>query len=163
MFFKYLIGSIQLDPQAYSGIAADRGVLKQAFIIAALSSVATGIGNSGGYPDRILLAALFAFVAWLAWVLLIYILGAKVVREVDTQTEIGALFRIAGFASVPGLIRLLAYLPPFAGIVSVGAMLWMLAMMVVGVKESFGYRSMPRAIAVTLLSWPFYQWLLSLG
>jgi len=163
MSLKYFIGAIQLDPHAYSDIAADRGALKQAIIFAIFSSVSTGIGNAGGYPDKIPIAAVFAFVAWLAWVLLIYIIGTKVLREPDTQTEIGVLFRIAGFASIPGLVRLLAYLPPFTGIVSAGAMLWMFTMMVVGVQQSFRYRRMPRAVAVTLLSWPLYQWLLSQG
>ncbi len=163
MFFKYCIGAIQLNPQTFSDIASDRGVLKQAIILAILSSITTGIGNASGYPERIPLAAGYAFVAWLAWVFLIYILGAKLFREADTQTNISTLLCIAGFASMPGLIRILAYLPPFAGIVSAGAMLWMLAMMVVGTKEALKYRQMPRAIAVTLLSWPLYQWLLSQG
>lgn len=163
MFFKYFIGAIQLDPQTYSDIAADRGILKQAFILAILSSITTGIGNANGYPERIPLAAGLAFVAWLAWVLLIYILGAKLFGESKTHTNISSLFCIAGFASIPGLIRILAYLPPFAVIVSSGAMLWMLGMMVVGIKAALQYRQMPRAIAVTLLTWPLYQWLLSQG
>lgn len=161
MFFKYLIGAIQLVPQTYSDIAEDRSVLKSALILAIFSSVATGVGNASGYPEKIPIAAGFAFVAWMAWALLIYILGTKLFRETDTPTDMIALFSIAGFASLPGLTRILAYLPPFTGIVSAGAMLWMFAMMVVGIKQAFHYRSMPRAIAVTLLSWPFYQWLLS--
>lgn len=163
MLLKSLIGAIQLDPQAYSDIAADRGMLKQAFVIAAFSSLTTGIGNSSGYPDKIFLSALFAFVAWLAWVLLIYVLGAKLFSEPDTEIELGAFFCIAGFASLPGLSRLLAYFPPFALIVSTGATLWMLAMMTVGVKQVFAYRRMSRAVLVTLLSWPLYQWVISQG
>jgi len=161
MFSTYFIGAIQLFPQSYSDIAADRGVTKQAFILAILSSIATGVGSVDGYPEKIPLAALFAFVAWFTWVLLIYILGTKVLREPGTKVEIGALFRVAGFASLPGLIRVLAYLPPFAVIVSAGSTIWMLAMMLIGVQQSFACRRMSRVIAVTLLSWPLYQWMLS--
>ena len=163
MFSKYIIGAIQLDPATYSDISSDPSVLKQAMVLALLSSVATGIGNVGGYPERIPLASAFALLAWLAWVLLIYLLGAKVFRETGTQTDIGALFRIAGFASLPGLLRLLAYFPPFSAIVSGGATIWMTAMMVVGVKAAFSYPRMSPAVGATLLSWPLYQWLLLQG
>ena len=58
-----------------------------------------------------------------------------------------------GFATAPGLLRLFGVLPgvtiPAFAITSV----WMLAAMVVGVRQALDYTSTARAIAVCAIGW----------
>jgi len=159
MFFNRIVRAIQLDPQVYAEVGADKGAVGLAFGMIMVSSVATGIGGARGYPQKIPYLAAIAFGGWLLWIVLTYIIGAKLFPAPETQSDIGAVLRVAGLASAPGLIRLLAYLPPFTVIVSFGAILWTFGTTVIAMQQAFRYHNMPRAIAVTLFGYLIFQWI----
>ena len=94
-----------------------------------------------------------AFVAWVAWASLTYLIGTKLLPEPQTQADIGQLLRTIAFASAPGLLRLLGVIPFLGRTVYVLASIWMLLAMIVAVRQALDYRSTGRAVGVCLVGW----------
>ena len=73
--------------------------------------------------------------------------------EPQTRGDVGELLRTIGFASTPGLIRGLAVITPIAIPVFALSAVWMLAAMIVAVRQALDYQHTSRAIAVCVLGW----------
>ena len=80
-------------------------------------------------------------------------IGTKILPEPQTRADHGELLRTLGFASAPGLLRILGFIPAFSGIVFFGASIWMLIAMVVAVRQALDYRSTLRAVGVCVIGW----------
>ena len=65
----------------------------------------------------------------------------------------GELLRTIGFAAAPGLLLALGALPGLAVPIFVMAPLWMLAAMIVAVRQALDYTSTIHAVAVCLFGW----------
>jgi hypothetical protein len=100
---------------------------------------------------------LISLAAWYVWAFLTYWLGTKLFAEPQTAATHGELLRVVGFASGPGLIRVLGIVPPLQGPVFFVAAVWMLVAGVVGVRQALDYRSTLRAVAVVAIGW-LIQW-----
>ncbi len=151
LFVYRLVGAALLDASMYEGIEHDRHATGQAFAAVLLASVAAGIGASGWYgPDLKVLAMLsgLALVTWLAWAMLMYQIGTRVLPEPQTEADFGELLRTIGFASAPGLLQVFAVLPRVTIPVYIVTTIWMFAAMVIGVRHALDYRSTGRALAV---------------
>jgi hypothetical protein len=61
--------------------------------------------------------------------------------------------RTIGFASTPGLLRILGVMPAVALPVFAITAVWMLLAMIVAVRQALDYRSTGPAIAVCALGW----------
>ena len=72
------------------------------------------------------------------------------------------MLRTIGFASSPGLLRILGIVPGITGIVFFACALWMLVAMVIAVRQALDYHSTGRAIAVCLIGWLVYCVILGL-
>ena len=157
-----MVRASKLDARLYEEVETDRGAMGQATGVVVLSSVAAGIGSVGkGGLLGILLGAVFALIGWYVWAYLTYLIGTKVLPEPETKSDPGELLRTIGFSSSPGLIRVLGIIPGLAGIVFVGASVWMLVAMVIAVREALDYKSTLRAIGVCVIGW-IIQWLIFL-
>jgi hypothetical protein len=157
-FIQRLIGAVSLDAAIYEEVEADRGATGQALLVVLLSSVAAGIGGRGlGGPSAANVAFLtvVTLLAWAAWALLTLQIGGRLMPEPQTRVDVGELLRTIGFSSAPGLLRVFGVLPgvtiPAFAITSV----WMLATMVVAVRQALDYKSTGRAIAVCVIGWLF--------
>jgi hypothetical protein len=151
-----VIGALALDPTIYEEVEADPSATSQALWIVVLSSVAAGIGSrglGGTSVSGIAFITMLSLLAWASWALLVFEIGARLMPELGTRSSVAELLRTIGFSSAPGLLRVLgvmssATIPVFA-VTSV----WMLAAMIVGVRQALDYRSTGRAIAVCVLGW----------
>ncbi len=150
-----------MDATLYSEIRDDRKTLMQAIILAVFTSLFTGIGSSGGYTEKIPSLSLLAFMGWISWVLLIYIADRKCPPKPDLKTDLSTIFRVMGFAFLPGLFKALAFLPAFSYIILFGTTIWIIAGSVIATQQVFHYRSMRRIILTNLVGWMCYQWILS--
>ncbi len=153
-FFQRLLGAAALDVAIYEDVEADRAATGQAMAVVVLSSLAAGIGNGGleGVTlDRIIVFGSVALLSWAAWALITFEVGARVLPGPDTHADVGELLRTLGFASTPGLIRVLGVMPGVAYPAEAIAAVWMLAAMVIAVRQALDYRSTARAISVCLL------------
>lgn len=63
------------------------------------------------------------------------------------------MLRTIGFASSPGIVRILGVIPGLAPLVFFIASIWMLAAMVVAVRQALDYTSTLRAVGVCILGW----------
>jgi hypothetical protein len=90
---------------------------------------------------------------WFIWAYLIYLVGTKILPEAQTQSDPGELLRTIGFASAPGLIRVLGIIPLLGTFIAAISSLWMLIAMVIATRQALDYRSTVRAIVVCLIGW----------
>ena len=155
-FLQRVIGAVSLDAAIYEEVEADRGATGQALAVVVLSSVAAGIGArglGGTTAPNIALIAVIALLAWAAWALLTFQIGARLLPEPQTKVDVGELLRTIGFAATPGMLRVFGVLPGVTIPAFAISAVWMLAAMIVAVRQALDYTSTGRAIAVCALGW----------
>ena len=138
----------------YEEVEADTGAMGQAVIVVVLASLAAGIGSiTMGGLSGVIFGTLAALIGWYIWAYLTYYIGVKFLPEEQTESDPGELLRTIGFASSPGLIRVLGIIPGLTGIVFFIASIWMLTAMVIAVRQALDYQSTWRAVGVCVIGW----------
>ena len=94
-----------------------------------------------------------ALLAWSAWALLTLQIGGRLLPEPQTRVDVGELLRTIGFASAPGILRIFGILPGVTLPAFAISAVWMLAAMIVAVRQALDYTTTARAIAVCILGW----------
>ena len=149
-----MIRAAKLDAQLYEEVEADRGAMRQAMTVVVLAAVAAGIGNFANEgPLGIVSGTIGALAGWYVWAFLTYFIGTRLLPEPDTKADHGELLRTIGFSSAPGLIRVFGIIPGLAPFVFAVAGAWMLAAMVIAVRQALDYKSTWRAFGVCLVGW----------
>lgn len=156
-FVDRVVRTARLDVAAFEEVEADGGATAQAMGVVLLSSVAGGIGmgRGAGTLVGIIIASL---VGWYLWALLVYLIGTRWLPEPGTSATHGELLRTVGFASGPGIIRVLGVVPVLRGLVFLAAAVWMLVAGIIAVRQALDYRSTWRAVGVVAIGWAV-QWL----
>ena len=156
-FKDRIIRAALLDKNIYEEVEADKDALFQAMGVVVLASIAAGIGTIGhiGFGGFIS-GTITALVGWFLWAYLTYFIGAKFLPEPQTEADPGQLLRTIGFASSPGLIRIIGFIPGIGSIVSFIASIWMLIAMVIAVRQALDYNSTLRAVIVCVIGWIIY-------
>jgi hypothetical protein len=155
-FMQRLIGALSLDAAIYEEVEADRAATGQALAVVLLSSVAAGIGSrglGGTTWQGIVFMAVVSLIAWAAWALVVFEIGGRLLPEPDTRVDVGELLRTIGFAATPGLLRVLGVMSAATIPVFAVTALWMLAAMIVAVRQALDFHSTTRAVAVCCLGW----------
>lgn len=155
-FLRRVIGAAALSSATYEEVEADGDATVQAVSVVVLSSVAAGVGArgfGGGEPADIAFFTAVALAAWGAWALLTYQIGTRLMPERRTRADVGELLRTIGFASAPGLLRVIGVLPGLTRPVFVITAVWMLLAMIVAVRQALDYVSTGRAVAVCVVGW----------
>ena len=154
-FLQRLIGAAALDAAIYEEVETDSGATGQAMSVVVLSSIAIGIGTRGigGGAGTVAIFGVIALVSWAAWALLMFEVGARLLPGRRTRSSPYELLRTLGFAATPGFAAVLASVPGIAVPVLVGTALWMLAAMVVAVRQALDYETTGRAMVVCIVGW----------
>jgi hypothetical protein len=139
-----------LDVGTYEEVEADSTALGQAMVVVVLSSVAAGIGSGEG---RLITGAIGALVVWFVWAFLTFVIGTKILPQTQTRSDVGELLRTIGFASAPGILRVFGFVPVAGSLVLLVASVWMLAAMVVAVRQALDFTSTWRAVGVCIVGW----------
>src|SRR3990172_5517311 len=108
-----MLRAARLDASPYEEVEADRGLTGQAT----------------------------AVVLWCLWAFLTSLIGTRVLPEPQTKADFGQLLRTIGFASSPGVIRILGIIPGLVRPAFAVAHIWMLVAMVVAVHQALDYTS----------------------
>lgn len=147
-----MIRAAKLDPELYEEVEADGGATVQAGVVVAVSSLAGGIGAVSlvGVTGLFLLTAA-ALLSWVVWATVIYVVGAKILPEPQTEADVPQLLRTLGFAATPGVIRIFGVVPVLGALAAIVSMLWTLAAMVIAVRQALDYQSTGRAVAVCVI------------
>ncbi len=149
-----IIRAAKLDVHLYEEVEADPDAIGQAMTVVLLSALAAGIGSFayGGF-GQLVIGAIGALAGWYIWALLVYYIGTRWLPEPQTRADQGELLRAIGFASAPGLIRVVGIIPGLTGTVFSLAGIWMLVAMVVAVRQALDYHSTWRAVGVCIIGW----------
>ena len=153
-FVDRMIRAAKLDIHLYEEVEADKSSMRQAMSVVVLSSLASGIGfmQEAGLTG-LMIGTVGSLIGWYVWAFLTYIIGTKLLPEPQTQADHGELLRTIGFSSAPGIIRIFAIIPGLGMIVNLLASIWMLAAMVIAVRQALDYHSTYRAVGVCLIGW----------
>lgn len=155
-FVNRMMGAALLNPAVYEEVEADRAATMQAMGVVALSSLAAGVGALGPAGSRITTLAgisLLAFAVWGIWALLTLQIGARLFPSPRTQADIGQLLRTIGFATAPGMLRVVGVIPGTTAVIFAVTAVWMLMAMIVAIRQALDYTSTARAFAVCALGW----------
>lgn len=155
-FGNRILLAAKLNPDVYEEVEADRTAMGQAVAVVILASLAAGIGSMsqvGIGIGGLLMGTITALLGWAAWAALIYFIGTRLLPEPQTKSDYGELLRTIGFASAPGLVRILGIIPGLMGIVFLAAGIWMLVATVIAVRQALDYRGTGRAVVVCLIGW----------
>jgi hypothetical protein len=148
-----MIGAASLSTGTYEEVEADTTATGQAMTVVVLSSIAAGIGTMSTGIAGLLFGTLAALIGWFLWAFLTYIIGTKVLPEPQTRSDVGELLRTIGFASSPGVLRILGIIPLIGTLIAFLVSIWMLVAFVIAVRQALDYQSTGRAIAVCAIGW----------
>ncbi len=162
-FADRMLGAAKLDVPTYEEVEADKTATPQAMAVVLISSIAAGFGGIHLGISGLIWMLLASLISWVLWAALVWIIGTKLLPEPETQADVGELLRTTGFASSPGLLRILGFLPFIGGVLQFLIGIWMLAAMIIAVRQALDYRSTGRAVGVCLIGWliaMFVFWLM---
>ncbi len=155
--FSYrVMRAVVLDASLYEEVEHDRTAMPGAGTVVLLSSLAAGLGAGGWQgvsPRAFVVFSAIALVSWLVWAAITLEIGTRLMPEPQTRASYGELLRPLGFAAAPGLLQVFAAFPVVTGPVFALCAVWMLAAMVVAVRQALDYTSTGRAVAVCGLGW----------
>jgi len=155
-FVDRVLGAARLDVRTYEEVEADASATTQAMGVVALAALAGGVGVAGAGGTGVLATVVGGLVGWFAWAGLIWLIGALLLPEPQTEADIGQLLRTIGFAAAPGLLLVFRVIPLVGGILAFVIWVWQLAATVVAVRQALDYRGSGRAVAVCLIGWVVY-------
>jgi len=156
VFLNRVLRALQLEDGVYEELASDPASLAQSVLLVVLSSLSVGVGGSGGRSENILSGTITFLIAWTLSIVVIYIVGTKVFPGRVRHKNILPLLCTTGFASSPGIVRLLGFPPATSAIVAVGGSLWMFGAVVIAIRNTFQYQSISHAIRVCVFGWIVY-------
>lgn len=157
-FLRRVVGAATLDTRVYEDVEVDTAATPQAIFVILLAAIASGFGARGwndGPESALAFSAVaggLGLLAWASWAVVTFQIGGRLMPEPQTRVDVGELLRTIGFSAAPGL---LLFLGAFGGTTAVFCVisLWMLATMVVAVRQALDYTSIGRAFAVCALGW----------
>ena len=155
-FSRRFIGAAVLDPATYEDVEADRLATVQAFSVVLLASVAAGVGATGfgaSGIEGVVRFGILALLGWGSWAVLTFEIGSRLMPAKQTRADVGQLLRTLGFSAAPGIVTVAGVLPRMAVPAFALATVWMLASMVVAVRQALDYDSTLRAVGVCLSAW----------
>jgi hypothetical protein len=155
-FTQRMVGASLLSRRTYEEVEADRHATSQALMVVLLSSAGGGVAAAALGAQTIadlIIGIVASLVSWIAWAVLTFLIGTHLLPEPQTRADTGELLRTLGFASAPGILRILAIIPiiglPLYGLV----WLWMLLATIVAVRQALDYSSTARAVGVCVIGW----------
>ena len=156
-FGERVIGAARLEVRTFEEVESDPAATGQAMAVVVLSSLAAGLGSYGlgGFTGMLRLTAV-SLIGWAIWAVLIYFIGAKLLPEPQTKSNIPEMLRTIGFASAPGLLRFIGILPLIGWLLVLLITVWLLVANIIAVRQALDYQSTPRAAVVCLIGWVAY-------
>ena len=153
IFLNRVFRAIKIDIDLYEEVEKDKSATLQAGIVVVLSSLAAGVGALQLGASNFVLAPVLSLLSWYVWAYVIYFVGVKLFAGPKTKSNHGELLRTIGFSSAPGLIRVFGVTPDLMTVTFIGSAFWMLACMVVAVRQALDYRSLWKAFGVVVVCW----------
>lgn len=142
-----MIGAAMLNVATYEEVEADRTATGQAAAVVGIVAVATAIGAIGEGTGGIIAGLISAFVGWLVWSALTYVVGT---RLFGGTADMGEMLRTIGFAQAPGVLNVLGIIPILGGLVRFVVFLWILVAVVIAIRQALDF-STGKAVGTALI------------
>jgi len=108
-FGERLIAALKLETALYEEVEHDQSALGQAAVVVGLAALASAVGALGVLgPGAILAGLVAAFVSWLVWTALVWLVGVKMFGHTSDFEE---LLRTLGFVAAPQILNVLMLVP----------------------------------------------------
>ena len=154
LFLNRLFRAAKLDAGLYDEVIADPKTMFQAMMAVFVYSAASAYGGFGRAGVAGINFGMFTtLLGWYIWTFSTYFVGVRLLPEAETKGDRKALLRAMGFASAPGLFRLLGLIPNAAGVTLLIASVWVFVAAVVAVRQAMNYKSIYRAVGVCMIGW----------
>jgi hypothetical protein len=142
-------GAAMLDIATYEEVEADTTATGQAATVVAIVAVCSAIGAWNGGLGAVIGGLIGAFVGWLVWAGVTYIIGDKVFGGTATW---GELLRTLGFAQSPGILYILGIIPLLGGLVRFVVWIWILVAGIIAIRQALDF-STGKAVLTAVLGW----------
>lgn len=147
-----MIGAATLNVTTYEEVEHDSTATTQAALVVAMVAVASAIGSASGGLGLALGAVVAAFVGWLVWAGVTYLIGDKLLGGTATW---GELLRTLGFAQAPGLLYIFGIIPVLGWGVRLVVWVWLLVTGIVAIRQALDF-STGKAILTAVLGFLAY-------
>ena len=152
-FLNRFFRAAKLDISLYQEIVEDGRAINQALIVVLIYSMASAYGTFGRTGvTGVNIGMITTLLGWYVWAFSTYIIGARFLPETRTNPDRKTLMRVLGFATAPGVFRVLGFIQGFGLIILLIAASWMIVAATVGVKQALSYESTSRALGVCIIS-----------
>jgi hypothetical protein len=156
-FQDRVVGALKGQASTFAEVKADPAALSQSALIVLVSGIARAIGlvMSPFVVFGVMMAAgaaITSVVGWAIGCVVLWAVGTKVIPGRNTQVDIVTVMRTTGFAFVPLIAMVLAYLPVFGGLIGLAAGLWSLYLMVLATRVVFDYPDWVKAAVVLIIA-----------
>jgi Yip1 domain len=145
----------RLDVALYEMVEADPRFTREAFFVVLLVAVLSGIGAAatpGASIANLFLGILGAILGWVAWSGITLFIGLHLTRGAETQSDMGEMLRVLGYAQSPQVLVVFAFLPGIGKVVVVVAAIWSLIAGVVAIRQALDFTT-ARAILTVISGW----------
>jgi hypothetical protein len=131
-----------LDRALYNEVEQDPGATNQAFQVALIAGVASGLGTligwlfegrGGAGVGQLIGDTLSTLINWFVWSYVTYFIGTRLFEGRATP---GELLRTLGFALTPYVLSVLGFVPAIGGFLRIAVFWWVLVAGVVAVREA---------------------------
>lgn len=152
-----MVGAAMLRNEVYEEVEADGRANGQAALVVALVAVAAAVGGVGGGTGGIVTGILSAYIGWLLWSGVTYLIGTKLLGGTATWSE---LLRTIGFAQSPGVLYVIGVIPLLGWLANLVVAFWVLIAVIVAIRQALDF-STGRAILTALIG--FIPYLILMG
>ena len=142
-----MMAAAMLDIGVYEEVEHDTTATGQAAIVVGIVAVCAAIGNAGEGGGGVLGGLIGAYLGWLVWAGVTYIIGDKLL---DGTATWGELLRTLGFAQSPGVLLILGIIPILGWLAGIAAVIWMLVAGIIAIRQALDF-STGRAILTAVL------------
>ena len=148
-----MIRAAKLDASLYDEIARDETTMGEAVTVVLIAAAAAGLGAALAGPIGLIGGAVVALVGWFVQAVLAYYVGTKMIPDSDTRTDLSSVLRVTGYASAPGVIAALGFIPVLGTMAMFAAGLWQLAAFIVAIRVVMNFDGNGKAVMVVLIGW----------
>lgn len=150
MLAQRMLAAARLDSTVYDEVEGDPGATAQAALVVVIVALCAAIGNYYQAGSKGALAAVIgAFVSWMLWAGVTYVVGTRLFKGTATW---GELLRTLGFAQSPGMLAILGVIPYLGRVAVVAASVWQLVAGVVAIRQALDFDT-TRAVATAVIAW----------
>lgn len=131
-----MLGAALLRIDVYEEVEADTDATKQAALVVGLVALAAAAGGARAGAGSAVAGILAAYVGWLLWSAITYLIGDKLFGGTATW---GELLRTIGFAQSPGVLYVLGIIPIIGVVVVLAVNLWILVAVIIAIRQALDF------------------------